>query len=139
VGAVGHRAGAEAARRGRPRGHRHRAVEVEAKTLRVLNECPPLPFEINEFGTELANEDLRLQYRYLDLRRRSLQKVLILRHRLCKVIRDFMDAHNFLEVETPLLGKSTPEGRPRLSGTQPGVQRGVLRPTAVAAVVQSNC
>jgi aspartyl-tRNA synthetase len=86
------------------------AVEVEAKTLRVLNSCPPLPFEVSEFGTELANEDLRLQYRYLDLRRRSLQRVLILRHRLCKVIRDFMDANNFLEVETPLLGKSTPEG-----------------------------
>ncbi len=85
-------------------------IEIEAKTLRVLNQCPPLPFEISEFGSELANEDLRLQYRYLDLRRRSLQKVLILRHRLCKVIRDYMDAHNFLEVETPLLGKSTPEG-----------------------------
>jgi aspartyl-tRNA synthetase len=76
----------------------------------VLNECPPLPFQVNEFGSELANEDLRLQYRYLDLRRRTLQRTLILRHRLCKVIRDFMDAHNFLEVETPLLGKSTPEG-----------------------------
>jgi aspartyl-tRNA synthetase len=86
------------------------AVELEAKTLRVLNACPPLPFEVSEFGTELANEDLRLQYRYLDLRRRSLQKVLILRHRLCKVIRDYMDANNFLEVETPMLGKSTPEG-----------------------------
>jgi aspartyl-tRNA synthetase len=86
------------------------AVEIQAKTLRVLNTCPPLPFEVSEFSTELANEDLRLQYRYLDLRRRSLQRVLTLRHRLCKVIRDFMDAHNFLEVETPLLGKSTPEG-----------------------------
>ncbi len=86
------------------------AVEVEAKVLRILNECPPLPFQVNEFGTELANEDLRLQYRYLDLRRRTLQRTLILRHRLCKVIRDFMDAQNFLEVETPLLGKSTPEG-----------------------------
>jgi aspartyl-tRNA synthetase len=86
------------------------AIEVHAKALRVLNQCPPLPFEVSEFGTELANEDLRLQYRYLDLRRRSLQRVLILRHRLCKVIRDFMDANNFLEVETPMLGKSTPEG-----------------------------
>lgn len=86
------------------------AVEVEGKVLRVLNQCPALPFEISEFGTELANEDLRLQYRYLDLRRRSLQRTLIMRHRLCKVIRDFMDASNFLEVETPLLGKSTPEG-----------------------------
>lgn len=86
------------------------AIELEAKTLRVLNECPPLPFQVDEFGTELANEDLRLQYRYLDLRRRTLQKTLVLRHRLCKVIRDYMDANSFLEVETPLLGKSTPEG-----------------------------
>ncbi len=87
------------------------AVEVEAKVLRVLNSCPPLPFSDTEFpDEELANEDLRLQYRYLDLRRRSLQRVLTLRHRVCKVIRDFMDCNNFLEIETPLLGKSTPEG-----------------------------
>lgn len=87
------------------------AIEVEAKTLRVLNPCPPLPFSVTEFpDEELANEDLRLQYRYLDLRRRSLQKILTLRHRLCKVIRDFLDANRFLEIETPLLGKSTPEG-----------------------------
>jgi aspartyl-tRNA synthetase len=87
------------------------AVEVEAKELRVLNACPPLPFSVTEFpDEEPPNEDLRLQYRYLDLRRRSLQRVLTLRHRLCKVIRDYMDAHDFLEVETPLLGKSTPEG-----------------------------
>ena len=88
------------------------AVEVEMKVLRVLNECPldRLKFPVNEFGAELANEDLRLQYRYLDLRRRSIQRVLALRHRVCKVIRDFMDANNFLEIETPLLGKSTPEG-----------------------------
>ncbi|MBA4065945.1 MAG: aspartate--tRNA ligase [Isosphaera sp.] len=87
------------------------AVEVEAKELRVLNPCPPLPFSVTEFpDEEVPNEDLRLQYRYLDLRRRSLQRVLGLRHRLCKTIRDHMDANDFLEVETPLLGKSTPEG-----------------------------
>jgi aspartyl-tRNA synthetase len=86
------------------------AVEVKAEKLEVLNACPPLPFEVNEFGDELANEDVRLQHRYLDLRRKSLQSVLILRHRMCKVIRDFMDGRGFLEVETPLLGKSTPEG-----------------------------
>lgn len=86
------------------------AVEVKATKLTVLNTCPPLPFQINEFGSELANEDIRLQHRYLDLRRRSLQKVMILRHRVCKTIRDFLDARGFLEVETPLLGKSTPEG-----------------------------
>src|SRR5262245_9483064 len=85
-------------------------VEVRATAVRVLNASPPPPFEVTEFGDELANEDLRLQYRYLDLRRKSLQDTLILRHRLCKVIRDHLDARGFLEVETPLLGKSTPEG-----------------------------
>ncbi len=86
-------------------------VEVEAKGLTVLNQCPPLPFSVTEFpDEEPANEDLRLQYRYLDLRRRSLQQVLTLRHRMNKVIRDHLDAKGFLELETPLLGKSTPEG-----------------------------
>ncbi len=86
------------------------AVELKATHVEVLNACPALPFEISEFGSDLANEELRLQYRYLDLRRKSLQQVLVLRHRLCKVIRDFLDARGFLEVETPMLGKSTPEG-----------------------------
>jgi aspartyl-tRNA synthetase len=85
-------------------------VEVRATAVRILNASPPPPFEVTEFGEDLANEDLRLQYRYLDLRRKSLQDTLALRHRLCKVIRDHLDARGFLEVETPLLGKSTPEG-----------------------------
>jgi aspartyl-tRNA synthetase len=86
-------------------------IELIAKKMTVLNDCPALPFSVTEFPDEdLANEDLRLQYRYLDLRRRTLQKVLILRHRVCKVIRDHLDTRGFLEVETPLLGKSTPEG-----------------------------
>jgi aspartyl-tRNA synthetase len=86
-------------------------IELEAKSLRILNQSPPLPFSITEFpDEELANEDLRLQYRYLDLRRRSLQRILSLRHRMNKVIRDYLDARGFLELETPLLGKSTPEG-----------------------------
>jgi aspartyl-tRNA synthetase len=86
-------------------------IEIEAKSVTILNRCPPLPFSVTEFPDEkLANEDLRLQYRYLDLRRRSLQQVLIMRHRMNKVIRDNLDARGFLELETPLLGKSTPEG-----------------------------
>ncbi|MDB5313592.1 MAG: aspS [Gemmataceae bacterium] len=86
-------------------------IELVATALRVLNPCPPLPFSVTEFPDEdLANEDLRLQYRYLDLRRRSLQQVLILRHRMNKAVRDYLDARGFLELETPLLGKSTPEG-----------------------------
>lgn len=87
------------------------AVEVEAKSFTILNTCPPLPFTVTEFpDEELANEDLRLQYRWLDLRRRSLQGVLTLRHRMNKIIRDYLDERGFLELETPLLGKSTPEG-----------------------------
>src|SRR5262249_3035075 len=86
-------------------------IEIQALELQVLNACPTPPFEVTEFpGQELANEDLRLQYRYLDLRRASLQKVLILRHRLNKAIRDYLDGQGFLELETPLLGRSTPEG-----------------------------
>ena len=86
-------------------------IELVAKSMAVLNACPPLPFSVTEFpDEEPANEDLRLQYRYLDLRRRSLQKILTMRHRMNKVIRDFLDARGFLELETPLLGKSTPEG-----------------------------
>src|SRR6516164_9177542 len=93
-------------------------VEVVADELQILNRCPTPPFEVmsvplegQKFGDpELANEDLRLQYRYLDLRRASLQRTLAMRHRLCKVIRDHLDAQGFLEIETPLLGRSTPEG-----------------------------
>ena len=86
-------------------------VEILGAKLTVLNESPPLPFSVTEFPDEkLANEDIRLEYRYLDLRRPSLQKVLILRHRVSKLIRDYMDSNGFLELETPLLGKSTPEG-----------------------------
>lgn len=85
-------------------------VEVDVTSARVLNGCPTPPFEVTEFGNDLANEDVRLQYRYLDLRRKTLQETLALRHRLCKTIRDNLDSQGFLEVETPLLGKSTPEG-----------------------------
>jgi aspartyl-tRNA synthetase len=92
-------------------------IEVIAETLHVLNRCPTPPFPVMSvpletgFGDpELAGEDLRLQYRFLDLRRPTLQHILALRHRLNKVIRDHLDAQGFLELETPLLGRSTPEG-----------------------------
>lgn len=86
-------------------------VELQAASLKILNECPTPPFEVTEFpGEELANEDLRLQHRYLDLRRPTLQRTLAIRHRMNKTIRDFLDNEGFLELETPLLGRSTPEG-----------------------------
>jgi aspartyl-tRNA synthetase len=87
------------------------AVEVEAAELVVLNRCPTPPFEVTEFpGEDVAGEELRLQYRYLDLRRPSVQNSLAMRHRIAKVMRDHLDARGFLELETPLLGRSTPEG-----------------------------
>ena len=94
------------------------AIEVLAEQVTVLNRCPTPPFEVFSLpqenqtlgDPELANEDLRLQYRYLDLRRPTLQRTLAMRHRLNKVIRDNLDSQGFYEIETPLLGKSTPEG-----------------------------
>jgi aspartyl-tRNA synthetase len=86
-------------------------IEVKAESLQVLNRSLSPPFDVTEFpGQELANEELRLEYRYLDLRRSSLQRTLSLRHQVNKVIRGFLDERGFLEIETPLLGRSTPEG-----------------------------
>ena len=84
------------------------AVEVVVSELVVENAAKPLPFEIRD-DVE-ANEHTRLKYRYLDLRRPRLQENIILRHRSVKLMRDYLDAHRFLEIETPILTKSTPEG-----------------------------
>ncbi len=83
-------------------------VEVEVETLEVLNEVPILPLELDE--SVETTEDTRLKYRYLDLRKPRMQKNLILRHKVTLAVRDFLDKENFLEIETPILGKSTPEG-----------------------------
>lgn len=83
-------------------------VELYASALTVLNESSPLPFPMEEAAE--ASESLRLKYRYLDLRRPELQNNLIVRHRATKVIRDYLDERGFLEIETPMLTKSTPEG-----------------------------
>jgi aspartyl-tRNA synthetase len=83
-------------------------VELYVKELKVLNESTPLPFPMEEAAE--ASESLRLKYRYLDLRRPELQNNLIVRHRAAKVIRDYLDEKGFLEIETPMLTKSTPEG-----------------------------
>jgi len=83
-------------------------IEVYVDTLTVLNEAETLPFPIDEAGE--ASEALRLKYRYLDLRRPELQHNFIVRHKATKVIRDYLDEQGFLEIETPILTKSTPEG-----------------------------
>lgn len=83
-------------------------VEVEAHEIEILNksETPPIP--LDEHGE--VNEDLRLKYRYLDLRRSALQNNLAMRHKAYQVARQYFDQNGFLEIETPLLMKSTPEG-----------------------------
>jgi len=87
------------------------AVEVRASELYVLNEARTLPFQLETAGSEgLASEDLRLKYRYLDLRRPQLQANIRLRHRVVTEIRRYMDSQGFTEIETPILIKSTPEG-----------------------------
>ena len=84
------------------------AIEVHAAELQVLNSCEPMPFQLDEEGE--ISESLRFRHRYLDLRRPSVMKNLIERSRISKVIRDYMDEQGFLDVETPVLTKSTPEG-----------------------------
>jgi aspartyl-tRNA synthetase len=83
-------------------------VEMYVNKLDVLNESSPLPFTIEDAAD--ASETLRLKHRYLDLRRPEMQRNLIIRHKATKVIRDYLDEKGFLEIETPMLTKSTPEG-----------------------------
>ncbi len=83
-------------------------VEIYADTLTVLNEAAVLPFTLEEAAE--ASEMLRLKHRYLDLRRPEIQRNFILRHKVAKCIRDYLDGMSFLEIETPMLTKSTPEG-----------------------------
>lgn len=83
-------------------------IEVKAVAVEVLNAAKQTPLMINRDGNE--EEPLRLKYRYLDLRRERMQRNLLMRHRFVKFIRDFLDKEHFLEIETPILTKSTPEG-----------------------------
>jgi len=83
-------------------------VEVLAREIRILNEAKTPPFQIAEDGP--VSEDVRLRYRYLDLRRPRLQHNIGLRHRVAMTVRKYFDANGFWEIETPILAKSTPEG-----------------------------
>jgi aspartyl-tRNA synthetase len=85
-------------------------IEVQANELRILNDARTLPFQLDASDTALAAEDLRLKYRYLDLRRTPLQANLRLRHRVVLEINQYMDEQGFTQIETPNLIKSTPEG-----------------------------
>ncbi|MEX0977642.1 MAG: aspartate--tRNA ligase, partial [Pirellulales bacterium] len=83
-------------------------IELRPSKLVVLNKSLTPPFQPG--GMELPNEDLRLKYRYLDLRRSDMQATLLLRHRITLGMRKYFDEHGFIDVETPMLGRSTPEG-----------------------------
>jgi aspartyl-tRNA synthetase len=83
-------------------------IELRASRLDVLNKSATPPFQPGM--KDLPGEDLRLKYRYIDLRRSEMQRTLELRHRMIKVMRDYFDEHGFFEIETPMLGRSTPEG-----------------------------
>jgi aspartyl-tRNA synthetase len=83
-------------------------VELRATRLELLNRSQTPPFQPG--AMETPSEDLRLKYRYLDLRRSEMQRTMLLRHRLIKEMRDYCDEQGFVEIETPVLGRSTPEG-----------------------------
>jgi aspartyl-tRNA synthetase len=83
-------------------------LEVRVTNLQILNKSETPPFTPSQ--QELPGEDLRLQYRYLDLRRKPMQDVLQLRSHVIKMMRDYFEQHDFIDVETPILGRSTPEG-----------------------------
>ncbi len=81
-------------------------VELFVRELEVLNRSEPLPFQLDEH----VGEDVRLRYRYLDLRREVMNQRLRLRHRITRAMRAYLDAHDFVDIETPMLTKATPEG-----------------------------
>ena len=83
-------------------------IEMEAQKVEVLNQSKATPIVVSRDEDE--NEDIRLKYRYLDLRRERMSRNMVLRHRVVKFMRDFMDKHGFIEIETPILFKATPEG-----------------------------
>jgi aspartyl-tRNA synthetase len=83
-------------------------IELEAKEINVLNNVPPLPLELDE--SIHTTEETRLKYRYLDLKKPRMQKNIIIKHRVIKAMRDFLDKEEFIDIETPMLAKSTPEG-----------------------------
>ncbi len=83
-------------------------IEIVAQSLEIINTCPALPLEIDDYKE--TSEEIRLKYRYLDLRRPSFQRNFIIRHKMQQEIRNYLNSEGFLEIETPFLTKSTPEG-----------------------------
>src|SRR6202000_185985 len=82
------------------------AVEVLCLELEILNRSEPLPFQLDE----TVSEEVRLRHRYLDLRRDEMRQRILLRHRITRAMRDYLDGEGFIDIETPTLSKATPEG-----------------------------
>ena len=108
-------------------------IEVRVEELKILSEAQTPPFEIEE--NSKVKEELRLKYRYLDLRRPDMQRNLILRSQIAMSTRQYLFEQGFLEIETPILQKSTPRGRAGLPGTFPGAPWKIL---CVAPIRISN-
>ena len=111
------------------------AVEVLVSSLEVLNTCKPLPFQLED--EEEPNESLRLRYRYLDMRRPKVRETFIERSRAAQVIRSYLVAQGFLEIDTPFLGKSTPEGA-RDFIIPSRLNQAILRPPPVPSTFQAD-
>ena len=110
-------------------------IEVEARQAEVLGPAEPLPFTV--FPEEDAPEESRLQYRFLDLRRSRMHENVVLRSTIIASLRERMQRHGFLELQTPTLTASSPEGAARLPRSLPGASGQVLRAAAGAAAVQA--
>jgi aspartyl-tRNA synthetase len=111
-------------------------VEIFAEKIWILNESrtPPFPME----DTVDVAEEVRLKYRYVDLRRPHMQRNIILRSKISFAVRECLYGQGFLEIETPFMTRSTPEGRARLPGAQPRAAGQFLRVAAIAANLQAT-
>ena len=110
-------------------------VEVEVSDVHVLNKAKLTPFEITDNTN--ATDDMRLKYRYLDLRRPEMQKALMIRNRITQTVHRYLDENHFINIETPYLTRSTPEGAPGLLGSFTGLPRTLLRIAAITTIVQA--
>lgn len=112
-------------------------IEVFVDQLEILSKARTPPFSICDDLIEV-NEELRLKYRYLDIRRGDIAHKLVQRHKAMIATRKYLDHHGFLEIATPILGKSTPEGRPRLPCPLQGLPRELLRIAAISPDLQTT-
>jgi aspartyl-tRNA synthetase len=110
-------------------------IEIAATELLLLNDAKVPPFSPAEEA--IANEEVRLKYRYLDLRRPEMQRNFEIRHKVALAVREYLNSQGFYEIETPFMTRSTPEGA-RLPGAEPRQPRRILRLAAVAAALQAD-